>query len=142
MGKQDGQRVVKPTLVQHSSSIALLQERFRRLERIKEMREEREHLRVVFPPEPELEETRLRLRRRWSSTGSCYGQQQVQPRWFFYSDTVFPSQLPLLISRPNKYQHSPSPSKENVELCASDASLSVNYAVDEKGDSVDTSLHL
>lgn len=140
MGKQDGQRVVKPTLVQHSSSIALLQERFRRLERIKEMREEREHLRVVFPPEPEQEE--IRLRRCWSSTGSCYGQLQVQPRWFFYSDTVFPSQLPLLISRPNKLQHSFLPSRENVELCASDSSLSVNYVVDEKGDSVDTSLHL
>ncbi|KAK4271024.1 hypothetical protein QN277_019780 [Acacia crassicarpa] len=39
-----------PTLLH--SSIALLQERFRQLQRVKEMREERELLRMLTPPQP------------------------------------------------------------------------------------------
>ncbi|KAL6005160.1 hypothetical protein ACLOJK_005722 [Asimina triloba] len=39
------------TVAQHSSSIALLQERFRQLQRVKEMREEREQLRLFVEPD-------------------------------------------------------------------------------------------
>ncbi|KAL6010995.1 hypothetical protein ACLOJK_001439 [Asimina triloba] len=39
------------TVAQHSSSIALLEERFRKLQRVKEMREEREQLRLFAEPD-------------------------------------------------------------------------------------------
>ncbi|XP_020585584.1 uncharacterized protein LOC110028181 [Phalaenopsis equestris] len=58
------------------SSIALLQERFRELQRIREMREKRELLRLFS-------ETKC-----MSSSAAC-----IQPRWFYYPELWNPSKL-------------------------------------------------
>ncbi|XP_020590755.1 uncharacterized protein LOC110031733 [Phalaenopsis equestris] len=118
MGKKNGEAAV------HHSSIALLQERFRQLERVKELREEREQIRALADA--------------GRSPSACYEQQQQQPppatsKWFIHPDLIHPSR-PL----------SGSPSRshdEHNEIQNFAASLSMQPLGYGEGD-VDTSLHL
>jgi len=110
-----------PTVVH--SSIALLQERFRQLQRVKEMREER------------------KLIREFAAADTEPTQRQPQPKWFSHPDLVRPSR-PL--SGP------PAHRGEQPEFRALETSLSMGLWHNRPGASrpgggetdVDTSLHL
>ncbi|MQL88363.1 hypothetical protein Taro_020913 [Colocasia esculenta] len=124
MGREGGSN---PTAVH--SSIALLQERFRQLQRVKEMREERELLRACTEPD------------RPSPSGCGH-----EPKWFLHPDLVHPSR-PL--HGPKSFR--PDSGGQQAEFPASSTSLSMawngrsssirsSYGSDEMD--VDTSLHL
>ncbi|RZR91451.1 hypothetical protein BHM03_00019567 [Ensete ventricosum] len=120
MGRQNN----KPT------SIALLQERFRQLQRLKEMREEREQQRAFSQGE------------RSSSNAQC-----AQPMWFVHPDLV----------RPSRPTRGPPPScwldshGDHTDLQALEISLSMGlwpnqstsrHPVSSNEPDVDTTLHL
>ncbi|CAL9053487.1 unnamed protein product [Musa banksii] len=99
------------------SSIALLQERFRQLQRIKEMREEKRILRMIAEAE--------------------------QPKWFFCRDLAHPSR-PLCGSSSLQAEYHVNCTeiqsfKTSLSLClwSSDVSMKMSNETE-----VDTSLHL
>ncbi|MQL96289.1 hypothetical protein Taro_028961 [Colocasia esculenta] len=122
------------------SSIALLQERFRQLQRAKEMRAEREHLRGGFAASM--------VEHRSSGGGHHPGEQREKPQWFLHPDLVRPSR-PLPAPRPRRVEldadRGGAPAFGTVgtsmgvwsERPAAGRSMSSSDAVD-----VDTSLHL
>ncbi|KAL0907062.1 hypothetical protein M5K25_025602 [Dendrobium thyrsiflorum] len=121
MGKKNSEASV------HHSSIALLQERFRQLERVKELREEREQNKALTD-----------AGRRSPST--CYEQQQQQPatsKWFIHPDLIHPSG-PLSGGGPSSSLRS---HEEHNEIQNFDTPLSIEPLGYSEGD-VDTSLHL
>lgn len=120
MGKKNSEEAAV-----HRSSIALLQERFRQLERVKELREERE-------------QTKALAAGRMSPT-AYHEQQQQQPatsKWFIHPELIHPS-------RPRS--GGPSLSlrlhDDNNEVKNFESSISMQPIGYGEGD-VDTSLHL
>ncbi|GAB4830742.1 hypothetical protein Ancab_004774 [Ancistrocladus abbreviatus] len=119
------------------SSIALLQERFRQLQREKEMRERRETLRLFSS---ELEHNYQN-----SSTTTAVPMQYYEPpKFFFHPELVFPDTLPLsdqqfsLSFRPtSQTKNGDFPTKEAPFL----HTMSCNKFAASAPD-VDTSLHL
>ncbi|KAI4298793.1 hypothetical protein L6164_032310 [Bauhinia variegata] len=131
-----------PTVVHSHSSIALLQERFRQLQRVKEMREERELLKLVSQPK----------QLNHNPTTS------YEPtRLFFHPELVVPSRSPPHVSltlwptplenhtrspdipastslRSKVYPYSLQASRKNVYDC--------DHSDSESDSGVDTSLHL
>ncbi|XP_073103326.1 uncharacterized protein [Elaeis guineensis] len=123
MGRQNNDPIVH-------SSIALLQERFRQLQRVKEMREERELIRVPAAdgdrPSP--------------------GAYCEQPKWFFHPDLIRPSQ-PL--QAPPSQQLDTQGNRTQFEDLEISLSMSLwpneprdNGSVRHNETDVDTSLHL
>ncbi|WOK92395.1 hypothetical protein Cni_G01086 [Canna indica] len=124
MGKKNN----NPTVTQ--SSIALLQERFRHLQRVKEMREERENQRSACS-----QGERLNL-----------NAQCAQPTWFIHPDLVRPS-MPLR-GPPSCWLDKHG---DHTELQALESSLSMSlwpnqttaqHQVTSNEPDVDTTLHL
>ncbi|KAK3000039.1 hypothetical protein RJ639_022636 [Escallonia herrerae] len=134
------------------SSIALLQERFRQLQKVKEMREGKELLRLFTDSE------------RYTATGTSSTMQYCS-KLFFHSDQLInvppPRQLPFQVSLSLWSSSSPSPSPQvinHVDLWnnkaqpqltktpsswLSDISLARSpFKYDDAGSDVDTSLHL
>ncbi|GFZ12596.1 hypothetical protein Acr_23g0009810 [Actinidia rufa] len=105
------------SLVIHSSSIALLQERFRQLQRAKERREERELMRQVSKSHP-------------THSPTCHDPSRL----FFNSELIAPPRPPPLQGSSSSLHHHMGQSK-NTEtfLCRSS-----NYDDSD----IDTSLHL
>lgn len=120
-------------------SIALLQERFKQLERTKEMREERDLLKV-FVAQPEAPILSQPARRE-------------QSKWFLHSELVHPPR-PLISPSPSSALQLPSHSDCGMQLEDCETSLSIGLwphrATKKNMDSpkitketeVDTSLHL
>ncbi|KAJ6812890.1 uncharacterized protein M6B38_146140 [Iris pallida] len=85
---------VEPTVVVHHSSIALLQERFKQLERVKVMREERELLTLrpgpslILPPPPPPPRALLLLE---EEEAAADHQQHRPAKWFLHTDLLRPS---------------------------------------------------
>lgn len=77
-----------PSIV-HTSSIALLQERFRNLQKVKEMREGRE-LQRVYAPDTDRAGSMSAL-----NLGLQAAHGTEQPRWFLHPDLIRPSRPPL-----------------------------------------------
>lgn len=121
----------------HSSSISLLRERFRQLQRIKEMREEKELLRLITLAKAEQPRPLL------TSTTTPY----YKPAWFFHPELLHPSR-PL--RHPTPYLHLDSHGDRYPSVrCFEDKSLSwadkANMhapAYSDEAVDVDTSLHL
>ncbi|XP_041025283.1 uncharacterized protein LOC121265658 [Juglans microcarpa x Juglans regia] len=150
-GEQDSSTVI------NRSSIALLQERFRQLERVKEMREQRELMRMLAQPKHH-EHVHLNLIN--PTTNMHYDQQQL--RLFFHSDLVFPPrssppQASLSICPPSQSKHagystgsagaeaplSMKSSWRPTDHTPASVLTSLNLFKDFDSDSdVDTSLHL
>lgn len=110
---------------QHSS-IALLQERFRKLERVKELREEREQIKALTD-----------AGRKNQSVN--YAQQQQQPatsKWFIHPDLIHPSQ-----TLSGGSSSSLRSCDDNNEIQNFETTLSMQPLGYSEGD-VDTSLHL
>ncbi|KAI0493140.1 hypothetical protein KFK09_027416 [Dendrobium nobile] len=105
----------------HHSSIALLQERFRQLERVKELREEREQIKA--------------LTEAGRSPSTCY-EQPATSKWFIHPDLIHPSRP--LSGGPSSSLRS---QEENNEIQNFDTPLSMQPLGYSEGD-VDTSLHL
>lgn len=123
MGRQNNDPIVH-------SSIALLQERFRQLQKAKEMREERELIRA-----PAADGDRP------SSTAYC-----EQPKWFFHPDLFRPSQ-PL--QGPPSQQTDTQGNRPELEDVETSLSMSLwpdkprdNRSVHYNETDVDTSLRL
>ena len=136
-----------PTVLHHSSSIALLQERFRQLQRVKEMREERELLKL-------LSETK-----QFFTSSNPVTTNHYEPAKLSYKpEMVIPAKSP---PQPPRVSLSLWPTSEedkrtleanpvSVSLCPKDYALSSlktpwkNFCdCDSESDSgVDTSLHL
>ncbi|XP_050217279.1 uncharacterized protein LOC126668106 [Mercurialis annua] len=123
-----GRQTCDPTVIH--SSIALLQERFRQLERAKEMRQQRELLRLFAEAE---------------QVKPVKGYEQS--RTFFQSELVLPPGKPLhdnLYIRPymqNKYAEFQINETPNlVSLCPKNTVMHITNNFDESD--VDTSLHL
>ncbi|KAL8144762.1 hypothetical protein AgCh_003099 [Apium graveolens] len=126
-----------------TSSIALLQERFRQLQKMRERREEKEHHRLIYP---EPEQTCIMP----ASVPSDHANMNFQ------KDSIFPSKTPQQESPPlhlglelhNKHGNLQSFNNttssnlwsNNATLPASTTAISPSYNYD-KWD-VDTSLHL
>ncbi|KAB1221713.1 hypothetical protein CJ030_MR2G019940 [Morella rubra] len=118
------------------SSIALLQERFRQLQRVKEMREERELMRMLAEPK------QLNL----------YPPMQFEPsRLFFHSELITPPrsppQLPLSLWPPSQSNHagyrlSEAPSWATDHVPSVLTSLNHFSDISDSDSDVDTSLHL
>ncbi|KAJ6808370.1 uncharacterized protein M6B38_166680 [Iris pallida] len=86
---------VEPTVVVHHSSIALLQERFKQLERVKVMREERELLTLrgpslILPPPPPPPPPRALLLLEEEEAAADH-QQHRPAKWFLHTELLRPS---------------------------------------------------
>ncbi|KAG5551006.1 hypothetical protein RHGRI_009436 [Rhododendron griersonianum] len=123
------------SLIVHSSSIALLQERFRQLQRAKEMREGRELLRQVTEPDRD-------------NSSACQDPSRVP----FQSELIHPLRLHLQGSPTSSSSYQKSQSKQ-ADLWAAatpptSASLRYMETVKHRPSSsfqesdIDTSLHL
>lgn len=139
------------------SSIALLQERFRQLERVKEMREQREHMRLLAEPKHEQHDLHLNLT---NPTTNMHYYDQQPSRLFFHSELVFqprsPPQVSLSIWPPSHSKHAGYTTESSGAATLSLRSswlpndhtpssvlTSLNSFKDSDSDSdVDTSLHL
>ncbi|KAG6691737.1 hypothetical protein I3842_10G078600 [Carya illinoinensis] len=83
------------------SSIALLQERFRKLQKVKEMREERELMRILAEPKQHMK-----------NLNNVPNMHCEQSRSFFHSEFILPPppgsppQVPLPILPPSQSKHS------------------------------------
>ncbi|KAH0468234.1 hypothetical protein IEQ34_003267 [Dendrobium chrysotoxum] len=109
------------------SSIALLQERFRQLQRVKEKREEREQIRAI--------NEHLHLQQ----------QQQQQPKWFVHPELMHPSSHlrntpSFLLSKSNDFNEFQS--MEASLSLRSWPPASVIQSSNGFNEEVDTSLHL
>ncbi|XP_058209959.1 uncharacterized protein LOC131322603 [Rhododendron vialii] len=121
------------SLIVHSSSIALLQERFRQLQRAKEMREGRELLRQVTEPVHD-------------NSSMCQDPSRV----LFQSELIRPLRLPLQGSPSSSYQKSQSKQPDLWAAATPPTSASLHYMETVKHRSsssfqesdIDTSLHL
>ncbi|KAI8557507.1 hypothetical protein RHMOL_Rhmol04G0016100 [Rhododendron molle] len=121
------------SLIVHSSSIALLQERFRQLQRAKEMREGRELLRQVTEPDRD-------------NSSTCQDPSRV----LFQSELIRPVRLPLQGSPSSSYQKSQSKQADLWAAATPPTSASLHYMETVKHRSsssfqesdIDTSLHL
>ncbi|KAF7146231.1 hypothetical protein RHSIM_Rhsim04G0014600 [Rhododendron simsii] len=121
------------SLIVHSSSIALLQERFRQLQRAKEMREGRELLRQVTEPDRD-------------NSSTCQDPSRV----LFQSELIRPLRLPLQGSPSSSYQQSQSKQADLWAAATPPTSESLHYMETVKHRSsssfqesdIDTSLHL
>ncbi|KAH0451027.1 hypothetical protein IEQ34_021719 [Dendrobium chrysotoxum] len=119
MGKKNSEASV------HHSSIALLQERFRQLERVKELREEREQIKALTD-----------AGRRSPSTSYEQQQQPATSKWFIHPDLIHPSRP--LSGGPSSSLRS---HEEHNEIQNFDTPLSMQPLGYSEAD-VDTSLHL
>jgi hypothetical protein len=125
------------SVIHSSSSIALLQERFRQLQRVKEMREERELIRMLAEPK------QLNL-----YPSMPYEQPS---RLFFHSELIIPPRSPpqvsLSVSPPSQsrwpadYSVSETPLVVNSWRHTDHRSFEFNDS-DSDHSKVDTSLHL
>lgn len=123
------------SLIVHSSSIALLQERFRQLQRAKEMREGRELLRQETEPDRD-------------NSSACQDPSRVP----FQSELIRPLRLPLQgsPSSSSSYQKSQSKQADLWAAATPPTSASLRYMETVKHRSpssfqesdIDTSLHL
>ncbi|XP_057465795.1 uncharacterized protein LOC130755432 [Actinidia eriantha] len=106
------------SLAIHSSSIALLQERFRQLQRAKEMREEKELMKQVSKSHP-------------TNSPTCHDPSRL----FFNSELIAPPRPPPLLQDSSSSLHHRMGQSKNTEtiLCRSS-----NYDDSD----IDTSLHL
>ncbi|KAL0925960.1 hypothetical protein M5K25_004338 [Dendrobium thyrsiflorum] len=110
------------------SSIALLQERFRQLQRVKEKREEREQIRAI--------NEHLHLQ-----------QQQQQPKWFVHPELMHPSShlrntaSSFLVSESNDFNEFQSV-EASLSLRSWRPPASVIQSSNGFNEEVDTSLHL
>ncbi|XP_059437058.1 uncharacterized protein LOC132170183 [Corylus avellana] len=123
------------------SSIALLQERFRQLQRVKEMREERELMRMLAEPNKHL------------NLHPPPMPSEQPSKLFFHSELIIPPRSPpqasLSISPPSQSRRADYPVRDTPLLVNSwrhtdDHRSSVNEFNDSDSDhsKVDTSLHL
>ncbi|URD97971.1 hypothetical protein MUK42_30500 [Musa troglodytarum] len=114
MGRQSNDATVR------CSSIALLQERFRQLQRIKEMREEKRILRMIAEAE--------------------------RPKWFFCPDLAHPSGPPCGSSSLQAEYHANCAEiqsfKTSLSLCLRSSDVSMHASKMSNETEVDTSLHL
>ncbi|KAG0458431.1 hypothetical protein HPP92_023290 [Vanilla planifolia] len=97
------------------SSIALLQERFKQLQRAKEMREEREQIRATNDAAQR-------------SPTACDDRQHQPPEWFVHPDLIHPSR-PLTTG--SSFSHRPHEYCTDLEAYNGDGEAEI-----------DTSLHL
>ncbi|KAH7660576.1 hypothetical protein IHE45_15G001400 [Dioscorea alata] len=121
------------------SSIALLQERFRKLQKVKEMREERELLRVFTDAEAEAE----------AEATILDNAHYERPTWFIHPELIRPTRsLQPYPSTTQLKRHS-----DSMELQIFDTSLSIGFQSDPlikhsssarcfNDTEVDTTLHL
>ncbi|CAM0871746.1 unnamed protein product [Alopecurus aequalis] len=88
--RRQGGNEASPSII-HTSSIALLQERFRNLQRVKEMREGRELQRVHHHPGDATDHDRAGSPLAPVPLNPAAANADGRPRWFLHPDLVRPS---------------------------------------------------
>ncbi|KAL5987959.1 hypothetical protein ACLOJK_035721 [Asimina triloba] len=125
MGRQNSGTT---TVAQHSSSIALLQERFRQLQRVKEMREEREQLRLFAEPD------------QMGPTNRCEPSSSSSTL-FFHPELIRPSRPQSTSIRPDPTAKIAADGQLSMSLWP-DRQIARPMTIDLDETEVDTSLHL
>uniref|UniRef100_A0A0E0B9G6 Uncharacterized protein n=1 Tax=Oryza glumipatula TaxID=40148 RepID=A0A0E0B9G6_9ORYZ len=123
-----------------NSSIALLQERFRNLQKVREMREGREQL-LQTPPSPSA--TATAIAGATTSTGAAASSSGgEQPRWFSHPDLVRPSR-PAAAQRATADDEAAAVRHQPPAVSVGRAAAMVLQSSGCRSDvEVDTSLHL
>ncbi|KAF5204740.1 hypothetical protein FRX31_005672 [Thalictrum thalictroides] len=131
MGRQDSELVVT------HSSIALLQERFKQLEKMKEMREQRELLRLFPEQESKISSSSI-MHYKPSSRRYCNPELSLSPS--SSSSQGSPSFRPVFQNKRTDYGDVESPLSLNLWHTNRTTFRSTSYIRDNN--EVDTSLHL
>uniref|UniRef100_A0A0D9VQQ6 Uncharacterized protein n=1 Tax=Leersia perrieri TaxID=77586 RepID=A0A0D9VQQ6_9ORYZ len=98
--RRHGGGEASPSII-HTSSIALLQERFRNLQRVKEMREAGRELNRVHPVAEAHHDRAATTGVGLGLHGAAASGNEQQPRWFLHPDLVRPSRPLHVHGRPS-----------------------------------------
>ncbi|BAF26351.1 Os10g0362700 [Oryza sativa Japonica Group] len=122
-----------------NSSIALLQERFRNLQKVREMREGREQL-LQTPPSPTATATAIAGATTTGAAASSSGGEQ--PRWFSHPELVRPSSRPAAAQRATADDDAAAVRQPPAVSVGRAAAMVLQSSGCRSDVEVDTSLHL